>query len=188
MHKPFTLKWWLWQWSDASGKSVNAFDDCRKADYERYVRLSVWIYDRIICKYGEALDAREIRVRRETEQIAVSAFCAPHPVDEAAGIADIAFDIDPRFIADPHILMTGEPVEIRGHMHDIPVIGTIDSATGAITHTAPLPEPLAPPAAQYAAGRMSHRARIIGALGIAAAVAIAAAVVLVERVKGRGVK
>lgn len=75
-------------------------------------------------------------------------------------------------------------VEIRGHMHDIPIIGTIDSATGAITHTAPLPEPPAPPA-EYAAGRMSFRAWLVGALAVAAAVAIATVAVMVERARGR---
>lgn len=79
----------------------------------------------------------------------------------------------------PGVQREPEPV-----VSTIPIIGTIDSATGAITMHAPLPEPPAPPT-EYAAGRMSFGAWIIGALGIAAAVAIAAAVVLVERVKGR---
>jgi hypothetical protein len=86
--------------------------------------------------------------------------------------------------ADYAALRDPNAPEAEQIVRDIPIIGTIDSATGAITHTAPLPEPPAPPPAEYAAGRMSFASWIIGALGIAAAVAIAAAVVLVERVRG----
>lgn len=71
----------------------------------------------------------------------------------------------------------------------IPIIGTIDSETGAITHSAPLPEPPAPLTAEnYAAGRMPFWAWLIGALGIGVAVAIAAVMVLVDRVRKAGAK
>jgi hypothetical protein len=96
---------------------------------------------------------------------------------EIGEIANAAFAVDSPWesIAEwPH----GVP--------SIPIIGTIDSETGAITHHAPLPESPAPLTEEnYAAGRMPFWAWLIGALGIGVAVAIAAVMVLVDRVRRR---
>lgn len=81
----------------------------------------------------------------------------------------------------PGVQRESEPVA-----PSIPIIGTIDSETGVITHHAPLPEPPAPLTAEnYAAGRMPFVAWLVGALGIGVAVAIAAVMVLAERVRRR---